>query len=696
MDDQPIIEIGSNNNSLDDQKGLISAISSPSEISLNDEDKTEDDEQQLELIYHNLIELFEKLQFRKIINSIVKTENLSHCKSYWRINHLKLVCIQKIIERKLRKYHTDKVIPKITNWLRLFDKEISLWYTDLAFKTDDKEVLANKVELYITFVLGQCYNYAKYCIHQSFLTDCIGFLALGERLIKNTSDFFVSPDSYAYAQSIYLFLSSLYIANENFETAKKYVIIVMKIAYKEFELRLKGDIGEIVCLDEYTKQENDCFMKIFFNITVAFFQLGVCYENEAELEKCYHAYKQAKWFGKTVKMNKASTFTDILFDIEERARIRSSLVDFFHKEEANVPDSPKREVKKNILVFNEEEKLKKFSKVQQFIENLKLNEVDDDETDLLNNINEKPFSQRVGVVTKTIHVLNYLMSEKFQNVLDKMNKLEINYLDKDTKRTIQKKIISIKNNERMRMLQEEKEREEKKEMLHKSNKYLHQKPNTYLSTITTNNSSSRANTAASIRFREKEKEKEKKNQSMIKKRPKSSKQSNNGIEKIKYSTYLFNGRFQKKLGFLDNQYNKELKFQKDMLRCKEEERVLAYEPFNERKINHTCENFFATTLKREMKSAKEREKLLKKKEVNRKASVIQKRIKQNFTFKNVKNNRESLIYKLNTGNMNAINQTFLNTIQNDLDIIDQQEKNYQVKLRTIRGRSAHTRNSKKI
>ena len=129
----------------------------------------------------------------------------------------------------------------------------------------------------------------------------------------------------------------------------------MKIAYKEFELRLKGDIGEIVCLDEYTKQENDCFMKIFFNITVAFFQLGVCYENEAELEKCYHAYKQAKWFGKTVKMNKASTFTDILFDIEERARIRSSLVDFFHKEEANVPDSPKREVKKNILVFNEEE-----------------------------------------------------------------------------------------------------------------------------------------------------------------------------------------------------------------------------------------------------------------------------------------------------------------------------------------------------
>ena len=57
MDDQPIIEIGSNNNSLDDQKGFISAISSPSEISFHEQDKSEDDEQQLELIYHNLCQI---------------------------------------------------------------------------------------------------------------------------------------------------------------------------------------------------------------------------------------------------------------------------------------------------------------------------------------------------------------------------------------------------------------------------------------------------------------------------------------------------------------------------------------------------------------------------------------------------------------------------------------------------------------
>lgn len=376
---------------------------------------------------------------------------------------------------------------------------------------------------------------------------------------------------------------------------------------------------------------------------------------------------------------------------------------FFHKEEANIPETPKTKQKKNILVFNEEEKLKKFSKIQKYIEKLKLMEVDDDEVDLLNNVNEKPFSQRVGVVTKTIHVLNYLMSEKFQNVLDKMGKIEINNLNKDTRRVIQKKIISIKNNQRMKLLEEEKEKDNQKEkislykkesfkfspMLTKSNNY-------YMSTVTTNNSSSRANTAASRRpekLKEKEIKRSNKDQTNKKERPKTSKSSRDEIPKIKYSKYLFNKNFQKKIAFLDNQYNKELKFQKDMLKCKEEEKTLAYEPFNERKINHTCENFYSTTLKKEMKSAKEREKMLKKKEINKKQITSQRRIKLNYKYSSEKASRENTVYKLTNKEDNtiSINQNYLNTIQNELDLIEQHEKSYQNKLRNMRAQSAKNR-----
>ena len=89
--------------------------------------------------------------------------------------------------------------------------------------------------------MNQCHNYAKYCIYQSLIFDSIGFLALAERLIKNTSDFFISPEIMHIASSIYLFLSSLHIISENFGTAKRYIILSLKLLYKELELGIGKD-----------------------------------------------------------------------------------------------------------------------------------------------------------------------------------------------------------------------------------------------------------------------------------------------------------------------------------------------------------------------------------------------------------------------------------------------------------------------
>ena len=94
---------------------------------------------------------------------------------------------------------------------------------------------------------------------------------------------------------------------------------------------------------------------------------------------------------------------------------------------------------------------------------MKLREVDDDDPDLLNEVHRKPFSKQVGVPTKTIHVLNYLMDEKFKGVIEKMKKLEINCLSKKTKDTIQKQILSIKNEQRLKDSEKEKEKKKKEE-----------------------------------------------------------------------------------------------------------------------------------------------------------------------------------------------------------------------------------------
>ena len=198
----------------------------------------------------------------------------------------------------------------------------------------------------------------------------------------------------------------------------------------------------------------------------------MCYEQECELEKSYQAYKQARWFGEFCKLNKVTAFTYILYDIEHRARIRSELVSFLHKEEANIPLTPVKEKKKPKMIYDEEEKQKRFDQIKDFISKLPLTEVDDDEAGLLNQVNKKPFSKRVGTITKTIHVLNYLMSEQFRNVINKMNKLEINLLDKETKRAIQKRIIFLKNTERMKILEKSKEQKKKQEEKTKPNEQV--------------------------------------------------------------------------------------------------------------------------------------------------------------------------------------------------------------------------------
>ena len=78
----------------------------------------------------------------------------------------------------------------------------------------------------------------------------------------------------------------------------------------------------------------------------------------------------------------------------------------------------KQIISKPKLWFDEEYNLKKFEKLEQYISTMKLREVDDDDPDLLNDVHRKPFSKQVGVPTKTIHVLNYLMDEKFKGVIE--------------------------------------------------------------------------------------------------------------------------------------------------------------------------------------------------------------------------------------------------------------------------------------
>ena len=716
---------------------LSKIYSDNNELEQNEEILEEFHEKKFEVFYLNLIELYQKAQYKKLIKSInQKKKTFSTSRNFWKINHLKIVSIIKILERKLLKYHNEPNISNIANSFKYLENEIISWINsledtlkDLDFMDDlsnlnngPKELyFEEKIELLITFVLAQCYLYARFCIHQQMLTDCIGFLALGEKLIRTTSFFFISPESAHYSILIYTFLSSLFITDENYETAKNYINAVLKIAYKEFEVRLKGDPRFLVNFDDYNKLEKENLYEIIFSITIAFYHLGVCYEKECELEKSYQAYKQARWFGQQCKLNKVRAFTDMLFDLEHRAQIRFELVDFFRREEANISLTPVKEKKKPKAIYDEEEKERRYEKIEAFISKLPLTEIDDEDVDLLNKVKGKPLSKNINYITKSVHVLNYLMSDKFKNVIDKMKKIEINCLDKETKRTIQKRILFLKNTERMKNIKKMKDKQE----IDKSfNNLLYSDDREELVTKTYNEDKKYVNKRKNLRslpnqVKSYNTERSKlirpslTNETYLQTAPTSITQTspmqtiqdqqhcpikrpiklhkNNKVIKINHGKYIFNPNFREKVNFLNMQFNKELKFQRNILKTKEGKSEISFKPYNEKKVIHECENFFNKTLETQMREVIKRERLLEKAELNKKALSVSKKMKQTFTSRFVRETNalpKPKVIEYTIDVSNRFNETYLNTLQEDLNNIQEKEIIYNKALKQLKTKGA--------
>ncbi len=442
-------------------------ISKINNSSITNSEHSNDEEKELEskMVFERALENFKNDAFKKTISYIQSVNLIENTFYYWQILYLKLCSYQEIIQKKLLKYYSSSKIFTVEKYFLIFNKEIQTFIKHIQqvniYDNDDK-YLPNKIECLITLILKQCHNYAKFCIYQNLIFDCVGFLGLAERLIRNTSNFFISPDTFHQVSSIYIFLSSLYIVSDNFETAKRYLILCLKTTFKELELRIGHDNYRQTLINlSLHKKEEEILEKIFLNMTICFYHLGVCNENEYDFDAAYQAYKQAKWFGKVIPNDDMIEFLVTIYNMEKRELLRYQMFDFFKNEAQNIYDEPKKVKKKPKFLFDEEEKIRKFEKLQTFLENLKIPEIDDEEPDLLNKVNQKPYSSKVIEPTKTIHVLNYLMENQFNDVIYKMKKIEINHLKKPTKEVIQKQIIKMKNDEREKISKKEKEKERK-------------------------------------------------------------------------------------------------------------------------------------------------------------------------------------------------------------------------------------------
>ena len=712
-DDQPIIYIGKENQN---QKKKIQKIIIPSdsddeeyqESSQNESEMEEYKRRKFNIFYNNLIDFYMKRQYKKLLNTTDPD-----FESNWLIIHIRLEAIHKIINRKFIKY-SDSKLEGIVHWLKQLDYElnnfIKLLYNNNS--PDDEKYIKEKLEIIITFSLKQCYNYARFCLHEFDIIQAIKFLAIGEKLIKATSDFVISPNTIYYSSHIFLFLGSIFIGNKDYETAKNYIITALKLFYKDIEIRIYSDFEQnsihnntLFNVNQFPEYKSEKLSKNFFYMSIACFQLGVCYENEYDIYKALQVYQQAKFFGKIVPYKKGIEYIKSLFELVSRQKLRLDIIDFFENENQNILSNDDNQIKNVKLPFREEEKRKKFEKIENFISTLQLNEVDDDEPDLLNKVNSKPYGKKVGVVTKQIHVLNYLMSDEFHHVINEMNKIEINKLNPETKVKIQKNIRNIKNNERLRLELFKKEKEnnskhlsdklEEKNINQIYNNYINNNENIDTNTFRkTFNHKINSSQYLNVQNSSLPKIQENKTISMIensnkkkplkinfdenqKKFPKfhihTRNKIKNEIPRYKNNSMLFNKKYSKKKAFLEEQYDKEIKFQKAMLRCKTEEKEYIQNFFNEMKVRQEAEDFYKTTLLKKIMENNEKNRTKKIENDLNSRNIVKPKI-GNYYSKSKAN--ETYDFSLSDNfniKPNEHNQEVINGITNEISYIKKKE-----------------------
>ena len=722
--------------------------------------KKEEQRQKNEIIsfYYSILELYIKRQYKKILELFKMKEEESEkqegdenkeikytYQSEWIFSYIHLMSLEKVIFNKIN--NNKSSINKLISLKNYIDKQNSIlnkWLqlvNELIIKhKKKKEDIQCFLEFTIEFILSKCVYLSKYCIYQENIKEAIYFLSLGINLINNTFNYIRSPKTLCICAELIIYMESILIANNKYESAKNMISFSIKLLYMGLEiiLILNSDQISYVIFDilSQQKQNIDSITNIIFLISIAFYHLGVIYENQENYYLAYYAYKQSKFFLSIIKEidEKFYNFYEYIANIETRLLIRNRLIFFYRKIDKKdiliEEEKPKIKVY-NAFIINKEKREKKFLNLEKYISNMNLVDVDNEDPHLFDKV-DKIFKPNVKMATKQIHLLDYLMSDDFKNVIHKMKKIKINKLDYETIHAIQKQIINIKNNKREKILMKFKRNKNCKSAKNlkiltgkiintvpssktfnsakktrvssgfknsqtlftdynrsESYYYLNSRPSTahnekhkinkILKTklIIKNDLTKRSLTLNNIKngFNMDLDYKKKDSQFLTYRFHKN--KIKNKIPKYSYDKYLFNKSFMKKKKDLDKQYATELDFQKKFLKCKEKEKEKP-SPFNLKQVQTECEKFYTTTFDKEMMKIREKKFFLGNDYIK---NMVRKKFQNNNANSAVINFRKTKKFKLfkkdkenNDKDIEENNYKYINDLMRDIENINTKEK----------------------
>ena len=301
------------------------------------------------------------------------------------------------------------------------------------------------------------------------IIESISYLSFILSLNKETKLVVKSPKTIYKIEKCFILLSQILICNEDYFSSIEYLNIAMSICLKNIIYQTK-DIGEGLLREEKREIinnkiknekvfENKKIKKSILNIVLIYFYRGVCYENLGKLKNSIRCYSQCQWFINNFLINNFIHFSDLINHILEKSIELKETVDYLHKririyeylqltlKNQNEADLDKEEKKGN-HILSKSLCSKKFKGLVNKLGKLKINEIDTvNKFDVKKNIKSLSLRRREGkdknIFLSEIRLLNTYLREDFRVIIDDMDKIKSFDLDYSTREKIQKLVRKL-------------------------------------------------------------------------------------------------------------------------------------------------------------------------------------------------------------------------------------------------------------
>ena len=585
------------------------------------------------LKYYYIYKSYLKKRFYKKIIREIKEKDL--IKKYvlsnniWLIIYIKIIAQLKIIENKIFKYDlSQQNNPEILIQISNCNKYISTIQEDyeLLSSYDFSINTISKIEKII-------YCYVKYIYVVSLFNKKIGKFLESIILLKSILDYYKDKRLYItksktiyHIQKCYLLLIQIFLSNHDYKIAFDLLNQCLKISLKQIIYSV-NDVDYGVYLGKDVNIKDNYKEKILSNIGIIFLYKGILYDNIDKLKNAILCYKTSNWFiNKFLTSNKNNKLTKTGFQIflirlKERMLELEKTLKYIN---ITVDDYKNNCIYKVIPVTNKKLRKiaygnyfndKKFKGLGKKLLNFKIKEVE-----TANKYEQQKDIEEHGIILndKNIYLSNvrlleiYLRSD-FSDIIRNMNKIKMFDFDYATRTKIQNTINKIYFEENQKQKQNTKKNSSKsvsKNIIKISKKIsydsrnnsviihrLHPKDNNLnnnsLSSLTkktpcnktqkipklmynNNYNNNKTNSPLSI------------NNYTSKKNFNYNNKKNNAI-----SQHVFlNKNYLKKRSFIKNMHDRELEFQKKLLRSKNTPRIPQDPSFSEINMEQSANNFY--------------------------------------------------------------------------------------------------------